>query len=603
MNRSLAIVVVIFCIIRQVALGGRESEYSDKYPYLTCISEYGASVFFSGSWHGRAVVVRYNKLGGWQTFVQTPQRIGSWESFNVRQSGDCILFDRNQGVTAFNMHKLRWQNPADTLRDSARQRLPARLSKQGSSLIVLDTDSTRSYEFPLPSANAFRRWRRIPSPQYGFEATIGNEVQLGSNVWFVIEYYDGEGCTGIGGLGLFDLKSRRFGLYRDKSLAFCSTGILASTGDTLIVATGANGEYGPFGCDGLVLINTVTGSTVQIPAASPLIAGTRFTDMKLINRTLWILSENGITSWDIDKGHWFSAKAESLIVEVPTELFRGARRSSNEADSLFFPVKQLSPGDKVEYRYIGELYLEIGGPLLLQGWVDFDRWRMLDTLPISSMDRLNGVTIWEDRQLTIPSNYIQFSPSTEILKLDTIVSIGTNGSWVRADCVHPIYNTSADTFGLVLRWATESRDSVSFNSRAFAEWEQEQSELSGKIPVLDTVLSVKEGDDLFELWGWPMDILDARWLPSYNTPEPTGISFKYHTLSNISLGCAVSIKEGKLFVEGKPVLPGESWSVSDSVSFTAKFQLLDFGSLADNLSVLSFLKFRYTFWMVSKQYY
>src|SRR5262249_2131613 len=52
---------------------------------------------------------------------------------------------------------------------------------------------------------------------YGRESTIDERVgahqAVGDRVWFGKAFYDGEGTTGVGGIGYFDTRSKRFTMF------------------------------------------------------------------------------------------------------------------------------------------------------------------------------------------------------------------------------------------------------------------------------------------------------------------------------------------------------------------------------------------------------
>jgi hypothetical protein len=88
--------------------------------------------------------------------------------------------------------------------------------------------SVKFYPLPQPSYGLFRQFRptRVEDGYSENETTLETEIgafQLdGGQIMFGLGFYDGEGTTGVGGIGSFDLKSKKFEVAYLKEIAASS---------------------------------------------------------------------------------------------------------------------------------------------------------------------------------------------------------------------------------------------------------------------------------------------------------------------------------------------------------------------------------------------
>ena len=82
--------------------------------------------------------------------------------------------------------------------------------------------------YPLPQP-------QISEPNPQFEVIYRNEIGpiqlVGEKIWFGVTFYDGEGYTGVGGIGTFDTKTRSYQLVYIPALADLSVSALLVDGD------------------------------------------------------------------------------------------------------------------------------------------------------------------------------------------------------------------------------------------------------------------------------------------------------------------------------------------------------------------------------------
>jgi hypothetical protein len=77
-----------------------------------------------------------------------------------------------------------------------------------------------------------------------FDESIGPWQREDSRIWFGKTFYDGEGSTGVGGFGYFDLTERKLHLFNPPEIADWSMSALDVTADAVWMALVNNGEYG-----------------------------------------------------------------------------------------------------------------------------------------------------------------------------------------------------------------------------------------------------------------------------------------------------------------------------------------------------------------------
>lgn len=73
---------------------------------------------------------------------------------------------------------------------------------------------------------------------------IGPWTLEGTRLWFGKTFYDGEGTTGVGGFGYFDVADRKYRLFAPAAIADYSVSAIAIDPDAVWMALVTNGEYG-----------------------------------------------------------------------------------------------------------------------------------------------------------------------------------------------------------------------------------------------------------------------------------------------------------------------------------------------------------------------
>ncbi|MBK7929652.1 MAG: hypothetical protein IPJ98_19875 [Bryobacterales bacterium] len=98
------------------------------------------------------------------------------------------------------------------------------------------------------------------------EEVVGPRVESEGLLWFGKAFYDGEGHTGVGGLGYYDRAAGRYTLFAPEELANWSASAIAVTPEAVWLGLVHNGEWGPSG-GGLLRYDRATGDARRF--ASP----------------------------------------------------------------------------------------------------------------------------------------------------------------------------------------------------------------------------------------------------------------------------------------------------------------------------------------------
>lgn len=109
-------------------------------------------------------------------------------------------------------------------------------------------DTHKFFELPQPPYNLFARYRpkRVEDGYTEDVAQLRTDIgpfQLeGKRIWFGLRFYDGEGHTGVGGIGYFDAETRNYHLTYLKELADWSASAIYVERDTIWLGLASYGE-------------------------------------------------------------------------------------------------------------------------------------------------------------------------------------------------------------------------------------------------------------------------------------------------------------------------------------------------------------------------
>lgn len=137
-----------------------------------------------------------------------------------------------------------------------------------SGIFVSKEGAVSFYELPQPKYELFEqhRPRRVA---HGYEkdtTTFANKVGpialVGRKILFGIQYYDGEGYTGVGGFGYFDIDNHAYELHYIPEIASWSVSAMHVEGNNLWMGLTGNPEGASYG-GGLVRYNLNSGKMVR----------------------------------------------------------------------------------------------------------------------------------------------------------------------------------------------------------------------------------------------------------------------------------------------------------------------------------------------------
>lgn len=151
-------------------------------------------------------------------------------------------------------------------------RLPAfrvRGSDSSDTIEEIRLTGTRRIPLPTPSWERFARtrpepvaWNKLAPGDWLLHATVGPRVLVGDQLWFGLAFYDGEGMSGVGGLGVLDPASGRLRVRYPPAMAEWSVASLAAQDSVLWVGLVSYGEGSDVG-GGLARYEIGTGRFVR----------------------------------------------------------------------------------------------------------------------------------------------------------------------------------------------------------------------------------------------------------------------------------------------------------------------------------------------------
>lgn len=124
----------------------------------------------------------------------------------------------------------------------------------------------KSYPAPIPTIGLYRQAFPQKQAPAEMESDIGPFVQDGDKIWFATSFYDGEGTSGIGAIGTFDISTRKYLMRYLPEIAPWSGSAILLDGEDLWIGLKHRPEGAEIG-GGLLSYNMRTGrvKTFAIP--------------------------------------------------------------------------------------------------------------------------------------------------------------------------------------------------------------------------------------------------------------------------------------------------------------------------------------------------
>lgn len=132
--------------------------------------------------------------------------------------------------------------------------------------VIGKSGSKQFYPVPIPTIALYRKV--LPDKPAGGEIDndIGPFVLDGNKIWFANTFYDGEGVSGVGAIGSFDISTRKYDMRYLPEIAPWSGSAILLDGDDLWVGLMRRPEGADYGA-GLLRYNITTGAVAKYAAA------------------------------------------------------------------------------------------------------------------------------------------------------------------------------------------------------------------------------------------------------------------------------------------------------------------------------------------------
>jgi hypothetical protein len=192
-----------------------------------------------------------------------------------------------------------------------------RLEPEGSGILVGKSGQQTFHPLPFPSPELYRELRpemfeRNPifeSYPPILNARIGPFQIAGGGIVFGLDFYDGEGLSGLGGYGVFDLDSLEYDIRYHPELVEWSSSALLVDGGTLWLGLRRNPE-GAWWSAGLAEIDMATGSVRRYPETNLIHRIIRWEDKLLLatGNGISVIEDGKLRSgvFDVDReGNYF----------------------------------------------------------------------------------------------------------------------------------------------------------------------------------------------------------------------------------------------------------------------------------------------------------
>jgi hypothetical protein len=122
----------------------------------------------------------------------------------------------------------------------------------------------QSYPAPIPTLHFYRLTLPDKQPPAEIESDIGPYVERDGKIWFATTFYDGEGTSGIGAIGSFEIASRRYEMQYLPEIVHWSASTMILDGDDLWIGLKQRPEGAEIG-RGLLRYNIATGTAQLFP--------------------------------------------------------------------------------------------------------------------------------------------------------------------------------------------------------------------------------------------------------------------------------------------------------------------------------------------------
>lgn len=200
------------------------------------------------------------------------------------------------------------------------QAQPERSVRSGRLLLELtgspaESGRTRPAGIRVSRSGSRSRFFPVPLRDLANNNALGAFAFDGNRLWFANDFYDGEGMTGVGALGVFDLATGKYTMHYFPEIARWSGSALLLDGDDVWIGLMSRPE-GALNGGGVLRFNKVSGAVTVYPVPA-LVTG-----IARQQNLLCFASEHGVYILDFTTGGWThvtvepSAERSQNIVET-----------------------------------------------------------------------------------------------------------------------------------------------------------------------------------------------------------------------------------------------------------------------------------------------
>lgn len=165
--------------------------------------------------------------------------------------------------------------------------------------VIQPSGRKRFYSVPIPTPSLYKKLRdpdsdvELPAAdeEGGIHNSIGPFAFDGEKLWFANSFYDGEGRTGVGALGCFDVKSRKYEMRYLPEIAPWSGSLLRVQGKDIWVGLMGQPEGAPYG-GGVLRYDRQTEKTAIYPVKDLITTAER------LGNVLYLGTDHGVYALD-----------------------------------------------------------------------------------------------------------------------------------------------------------------------------------------------------------------------------------------------------------------------------------------------------------------
>jgi hypothetical protein len=250
-------------------------ELDTKSAHLHFDSDYGLyqgsiKYFYDLSGRRPPVKIRYGMLALMSSRVRDGSLVYSALSFGWSQRHETVTVTPGTGDAPPAYKIADGPAPPDAVQRPVSLRLadgrsvlvsntPPGQPNQPAGMTIIDKSGKREfYPAPVPTVALHRKLRPSDQAPGEIENEIGPVVMDGFTIWFTNKFYDGEGTSGVGAVGAFDVRTHRFEMRYLPEIAAWSGSAISLDGDGLWIGLMRQPEGSAFG-GGLLHYNPGSG--------------------------------------------------------------------------------------------------------------------------------------------------------------------------------------------------------------------------------------------------------------------------------------------------------------------------------------------------------